>query len=163
MKQKILIITILLAVLYMANKLFKKQIVKMEGLIFPLSIKTYVTSKFGNRKDPKGNKTQFHNGIDLHAPIGTKIFSPLDGVAFIADNAQGGKQLVISHDNGFKTGYAHLSEHKVRSGERVKAGQLVALSGNSGAHTTAAHLHLTVTNDKGVKIDPLTFFKLPTT
>ncbi len=124
---------------------------------------TWVTSKFGNRIDPKTNKltTQFHNGVDLHAPSGTPVFAPADGVAALSISADGGNQLIITHKNGYKTGYAHLTSRVVHEGETVKKGQLVAYTGNSGSHTTAPHLHFTVTNKQGRKVDPLSVFDLP--
>lgn len=128
----------------------------------PLDVKTWVTSKFGSRIDPvTGKAGHFHNGIDLHAPSGTPIFAPMDGVAYLSINTEGGNQLVIHHTNGYKTGYAHLSSRVVSQLQVVKKGQLIAYSGNSGAHTTAAHLHFTVTNKEGRKIDPLSIFNLP--
>lgn len=127
----------------------------------PINIKTWVTSSFGTRKDPKGGKTQFHNGIDLHAPSGTPVLAPADGIAHTSISPEGGNQLVITHDNGYKTGYAHLSTRAVSEGQKVKKGQLVAYSGNSGIHTTAPHLHFTLTNKEGRKIDPLTMFNIP--
>jgi murein DD-endopeptidase MepM/ murein hydrolase activator NlpD len=127
----------------------------------PIGIPTYVTSKFGERIHPVTKKKSFHNGIDLHAPTGTPLFAPADGVASTSISPEGGNQLVITHTNGYKTGYAHLKSRAVGHQEKVKKGQLIAYSGNTGLHTTAPHLHFTVTNPEGRKVDPLSFFKFP--
>lgn len=132
----------------------------MENLVNPIKIKTHVSSFFGHRPDPiKKNITQFHNGIDLSMQIGTEIFSPVEGKAFHIINDMGGYQLIILASNGMRFGFAHLNNYAVKHNEAVKAGQLIAYSGNSGKHTTGAHLHFTVTDVKGQKVNPLLFFK----
>lgn len=143
----------------LANQIMDKSIKIFEN---PLAISTWVTSKFGQRIDPVTKKvTQTHNGIDLHAPMGTPVFAPADGVAYLSISDAGGNQLVIHHTNDYKTGYAHLKSRVVSHLKPVKKGDLVAYTGNTGSHTTAAHLHFTVTNPKGVKVDPLTIFDIP--
>jgi murein DD-endopeptidase MepM/ murein hydrolase activator NlpD len=128
----------------------------------PVTAKTFVSSKFGSRTDPKTGKVgTFHNGIDLAVPINTPVFAPADGVAHLSVTKDGGNQLVIVHNNGYKTGYAHLNSRTVSHLSAVKKGQLVAYTGNTGAHTTGAHLHLTLTDKTGKKCDPLTVFNYP--
>ena len=68
-------------------------------------------------------------------------------------NAAGGKQMIVEHVNGYKTGYAHLSEFRKQTGDRMAAGTVIALSGNTG-NTTGPHLHFTLTGKDGVKMDP---------
>lgn len=148
----------LIALLWKYSAAFKrtaKNLIKPMNWISPLQIKTWITSPFGKRG------SEFHNGVDLHAPMGTAVIAPFDGVAFLSVNKDGGNQLVIQHDNGYHTGYAHLSKRMVSHGEKVKQGQLVAATGNSGAHTTAAHLHFTVTDKTGKKVNPLEVFNFP--
>lgn len=97
-----------------------------------------------------------HNGIDLHASPGTVIVSPADGVVknvYYAD--EGGNQLIIAHDNGYGTGYAHLTQSLVNIGDRVSQGQQIALSGNTGTATTGAHLHFVLTDRSGTAINPV--------
>lgn len=113
-----------------------------------------ITSKFGYRIHPVTKQSTYHNGIDIAAPVGTKIYAPASGkVENLYSNAAGGLQLIIKHDNGFKTGYAHLSKILYPIGTKVRKGQIIALTGNTGA-TTGPHLHFTLTNELGEKVDP---------
>lgn len=113
-----------------------------------------ITSRFGNRTNPDNTK-EFHNGIDLAVPVGTPIKSPAPGI--VVDryfNSKGGNQLVIKHDNGYKTGYAHLSSMSYSIGERVPQGTIIAYSGNTG-NTRGAHLHFTLKEPSGNYINPV--------
>jgi murein DD-endopeptidase len=117
-----------------------------------------VMSKFGQRTHPITGVISMHNGTDISAPIGTAVISPADGtVTTVNFHATGGKQVVVTHTNGYRTGYAHLSEQLVTAGQKVTKGQAIAKTGNTGA-STGPHLHFTVTNPLGIKIDPQTIF-----
>lgn len=117
-------------------------------------VKGTVTSRFGNRTAPLAGASTYHTGTDIAVPVGTKVRSPWSGkVTSVYSNASGGKQMVITHHNGYTTGYAHLSEWKKQEGDRVMAGTVVALSGNTG-NTTGPHLHFTLRDRKGNRIDP---------
>jgi murein DD-endopeptidase MepM/ murein hydrolase activator NlpD len=121
-------------------------------------IKGKITSKFGNRQSPTSGASTFHNGVDISVPEGTKVKSPWAGkVTSVMTNNAGGLQMVVTHYNGHKTGYAHLSEVKKEKGDVVLAGQVIALSGNTG-NSTGPHLHFTLTDRNGDKIDPETKF-----
>lgn len=121
-------------------------------------VKGTVTSKFGNRTAPTSGASTNHNGTDISVPVGTKIKSPWAGkVTSVMNNNAGGLQMVVTHYNGYKTGYAHLSEVKKDKGDVVLAGQVIALSGNTG-NSTGPHLHFTLTDKNGDKIDPETKF-----
>ena len=128
-----------------------------QKLIYP--IKGTISSGFGTRIDPiTGAAGQFHNGIDIYPPeprIGTKIKSPADGVVILMDwNDDGGNQLRIKHDNGYITGYAHLSKYLVKLGDKVKQGQYIAEVGATGK-VTGAHLNFTLVNTNTAAIlDP---------
>lgn len=112
-----------------------------------------ITSKFGNRIHPITGATSFHNGIDIAAPIGTPVHSPYSGVVkSVYSNNTGGIQMIVDHDNGFRTGYAHLSETIARPGQRVKQGEIIAKTGNTGA-STGPHLHLTLRKN-GTLVNP---------
>ncbi|MBS1635352.1 MAG: M23 family metallopeptidase [Bacteroidetes bacterium] len=126
---------------------------KIAGWLKPVSAK--ITSGFGYRTDPKtGKQGEFHNGIDLAVPVGTQVRSPMDGVVDLVNSGgDGGNQVIIRHTNGYRTGYAHLSKQLVKKGDKVKQGDVIALSGNSGK-STGPHLHLTMTDPSGAKIDP---------
>lgn len=114
-----------------------------------------ITSKFGYRTDPKtGKQNAFHNGIDLAVPLGTEIKSPMPGVVdAITSGGDGGNQIILKHDNGYKTGYAHLSKQLVKKGDKIKQGDIIGLSGNTGK-STGPHLHFTLTDPSGAKVDP---------
>ena len=121
-------------------------------MIYPL--KAEITSPFGDRIHPITGEFKFHNGVDFGAPTGTPIKAPANGtVESIYSNSTGGKQLVIKHNFGFKTGYAHLNAYNVEEGQKVKQGEIIAFVGNTGA-STGAHLHFTVKKN-GEYIDPI--------
>ena len=113
-----------------------------------------VTSPFGNRTSPITGKTEFHNGIDLGIPVGTPIKAPMPGVVESSwfDSANG-NGIRIMHKNGYSTGYAHLSERRVNKGDKIKQGQIIGLSGNTGM-STGAHLHFNLKDPSGNYIDP---------
>jgi murein DD-endopeptidase MepM/ murein hydrolase activator NlpD len=81
-----------------------------------------------------------------------------DGIVVTAGRPQSGygNQVEIDHGFGYKTKYAHLSKLKVKVGERVKRGQLIALSGNTG-RSTGPHLHYEVIKN-GKKKNPIEYF-----
>lgn len=111
-----------------------------------------ISSKYGNRG------TGFHNGFDIPAPTGTKLYAPYDGEVTLSNyNDLGGYQLIIT-SGIVKFGFAHLREKSfLNVGDIVKAGQLVGYVGNTG-RSTGSHLHFTLTID-GKKVDPATYFK----
>ena len=117
-----------------------------------------ITSKFGKRKAPIAGASTYHNGVDIGVPVGTEVKAPWDGTVLSTySNEAGGRQMILKHPNGYRTGYAHLSEFCAQKGDRVAAGQTICLSGNTG-RGTGAHLHFTLTNPAGQKVDPETVF-----
>lgn len=123
---------------------------------------TRISSPFGLRINPTNkNEVQGHNGLDIVSPEGTPIYSPADGKILEVgyDSKYGGGNFVrILHDNGLTTGYAHLKSYTVGKRSKVKKGQLIGYVGNTGGHTTGAHLHLTVTTADNEKVDPELYF-----
>lgn len=111
----------------------------------PLGIRTVkVTSFFGFRIHPIRKNRSFHRGIDISSPIGTPVYAAKAGVVINTVFASGyGMLVIISHGQSTYTRYAHLSKFKVKPGQRVKAGQVIALSGNTGS-STGPHLHFEV-------------------
>lgn len=101
-----------------------------------------ISSSFNlKRKHPVTGRISPHKGTDFAMPIGTPVEAPADGrVTRVVNHPLAGKYVVISHDNGFRTRYLHLSRAVVKPGERVKMGQEIAKSGNSG-RSTGPHLH----------------------
>lgn len=124
---------------------------------FQWPVKGRITSPFGERTHPVTGAVAGHNGIDIAAPIGTDVLAAADGVVgSVYSTATGGKQVVVVHDNGWKSGYAHLSEQLVRTGDHVAQGQVIAKSGNTG-QVTGPHLHFTMTDNSGSKVDPIKY------
>lgn len=117
-----------------------------------------VTSPFGPRTAPTSGASSMHKGIDIAAPIGTPIVSPWDGKVVVANShPTGGVQLVIQHNNGKRTGYAHLSSRLVALGDTVERGQRIALVGNTGT-STGPHLHFSLRPAVAADhIDPMPF------
>lgn len=102
-----------------------------------------ISSSYGKRLHPISLRRSKHRGIDLSARNGTPVYAPADGFFEYTrknHNEGYGNMIRITHGLGFMTLYAHLKTLKVKNGQFVKKGQLIALSGNSGA-STAPHLH----------------------
>lgn len=117
-----------------------------------------ITSEFGSRNHPVLNRSIFHEGIDLKAGIGTKVYAPADGIVELTKyNGGYGNMMVLSHSYGFKSVYGHLSRFALRPGEFVKKGQLIAYTGNTGL-TAGPHLHYEV-RFLGEPLNPEPFLK----
>jgi murein DD-endopeptidase MepM/ murein hydrolase activator NlpD len=115
-----------------------------------------ITSLFGNRIDPFFGKLAMHPGIDFREPIGTKVHTTGDGIVTYAGASNGYGNLVeIDHGNGISTRYGHLSKILVKKGDKVKEGDLIALSGSTG-RSTGPHLHYEVRRNNQA-VDPLRF------
>jgi murein DD-endopeptidase MepM/ murein hydrolase activator NlpD len=96
---------------------------------------------YGWRRDPFTGMRDFHQGLDLVAPLGTRVVAPADGIVTKAGPAGGfGNSVFISHGYGIITRYGHLSGYVVRVGQRVKRGDVVATVGSTG-RSTGPHLH----------------------
>ncbi len=105
-----------------------------------------VTSKFGWRQHPILKKKEFHSGLDMKAKMNTKVYAPADGVVEYARKHKKsgyGNLIIISHNYGFKTLYGHLNKVKVKTGDIVKKGDLIAQTGNTGL-SSGPHLHYEV-------------------
>ena len=125
-------------------------------IVMPLNSGISITSPYGIRIHPIFGATKFHNGIDLAANY-ENVYSVLDGIVTETgwDNKGGGNYIKIKHFNRFETAYLHLSEMYYRVGEFVKAGFIIAKSGNSG-NSTGPHLHFSV-KEFGQSINPTHF------
>lgn len=107
-----------------------------------------ITDKFGIRKDPFVERVKHHNGIDLSARYGTKIYAAADGVVEFTRqryrlNKGYGRVVIINHGFGYKTLYGHLSKINVRVGQHIKRWEAIGLSGDTG-RATGPHLHYEV-------------------
>ena len=125
-------------------------------IVMPLNREISITSPYGTRMHPIFGASKFHNGIDLAANY-ENVYSVLDGIVTETgwDNNGGGNYIKVNHFNRFETAYLHLSEIYYRVGEFVKAGFIIAKSGNSG-NSTGPHLHFSV-KEFGQNINPTHF------
>lgn len=95
----------------------------------------------------------WHSGVDLTAPSGTPIYAAFDGWVRMSKPYGGyGNMVVLQHENGLETLYGHCSQNLVREGEKVKAGQKIALCGRSG-RASGTHLHFEI-RVSGVTLNP---------
>lgn len=106
-----------------------------------------INSPFGYRVHPTLHATRFHSGVDLQATMNTQVMATADGVvefAGVDNNKYGlsgfGQVVAVHHNFGFRTTYSHLNKIVVKTGDFVRKGDLIALSGQSGI-ATAPHLH----------------------
>ena len=136
-----------------------------KGLLrIPLSAPVRVTQNFGATDFARANALRygkpFHDGIDFGIPSGTKLFASADGTIVGTGNTDlvstcqsWGKWVLIKHEFGLSTLYAHLSLIKAQVGQKVKAGDLIGYTGNTG-FSTGAHLHLGVYASRGIRVVP---------
>jgi len=117
-----------------------------------------LASGFGMRMHPIYKVRKMHTGTDFSLPTGTPVHATGDGVIeFTKTKFSGyGKHIKIKHGFGYQTLYAHLSGFLVRAGQKVKRGQVIGYSGNTGG-STAPHLHYEVIKN-GKKVDPVNYF-----
>ncbi len=110
-----------------------------------------ITSNFGFRR--WGRRAKFHFGVDLRMDVGDPVYASFEGVIRIAKkSADYGYMVLIRHNNGLETLYAHFSQLLTYSGQYVKAGDIIGLAGSTG-RSTGPHLHFEI-RFKGEKIDP---------
>lgn len=120
-----------------------------------------ITSHYGRRTPPAtGNGrvgSAYHYGLDIGVPVGTGVFSTIDGrVAVAGRSGDCGNYVKITARSGFSVGYCHLSDILVRVGDTVSAGCMVAKSGNTG-NSSGPHLHYMVFDKSGFRVNPMPF------
>lgn len=123
--------------------------------------KAIVTGSFGPRIHPVKKKKTLHAGIDFRAKRGTPIYATADGVVEYGGYHKSsgfGKLIILQHNYGFKTFFAHLDKVVVRGRQFVGKGQLIGYTGNTGI-STGPHLHYEV-HHMFKKLDPKPFLKL---
>ena len=111
---------------------------------------------FGSQRVYQGKPGSYHSGADVAVPTGTPIVAPADGVVILAADRPftlEGNLLMLDHGAGLSSAFLHLSRIDVRPGDRVRAGQPIALSGATG-RATGPHLHWGL-QWRGAKLDPL--------
>lgn len=117
-----------------------------------------IASGFGYRIDPVYKTVKLHNGLDFSAPQGTPIYATANGVIRTAANLGTGygNHVVINHGYGYETLYGHMFRIKVKSGQKVKRGEIIGWVGNTGK-STGPHCHYEV-HKNGRHLDPVYFF-----
>lgn len=119
----------------------------------------WLSSDYGVRKSPFGGEQQFHKGIDMAAPEGTKVYACKAGsvISTVYMDKTFGNYIVIKHPNGLTSIYAHLSKIQVENGEKVATGQQIGLVGKTGK-VTGPHLHFEI-RQNGQPTNPNTYIK----
>ncbi|RIE05812.1 M23 family metallopeptidase [Candidatus Cryosericum terrychapinii] len=130
------------------------QLQPVAELAWPLTGPMKVTSPYGERMHPIIGEETFHRGVDLRAHYGSPILAPADGVVlYIGSKTTYGNMVVVLHGGGIATVYGHLWKFAVHPYERVKKGQLLGYTGDTG-FSTGPHLHFEVRQD-GEPTNPL--------
>jgi murein DD-endopeptidase MepM/ murein hydrolase activator NlpD len=116
-----------------------------------------LTSDYGYRSVAVGSSN--HKGIDIAGTYGSDVCAADGGTATFAqywDGSGYGKIIMIEHDNGDVTYYAHLSEILVSAGDKVAQGDVIGKMGNTG-NVSGTHLHFEVRPNGGEPVDPLAY------
>jgi murein DD-endopeptidase MepM/ murein hydrolase activator NlpD len=101
----------------------------------------WLSSSYGQRRDPFDGTPEFHSGLDIAADHGTPIRATADGtIASAAPNGNYGNAVLIDHGFGLGTRFGHLSRFAVRPGQRVRRGEVIGFVGSTG-RATSPHLH----------------------
>ncbi|RQR33077.1 M23 family peptidase [Burkholderia sp. Bp9143] len=132
--------------------------VPLAGARFAMPVSaTRTSSRFGTRVHPVSGARHVHSGVDLAAPTGRAVHASERGVVSFVGTEPGGygKYVVVRHDGGYASYYAHLSafEPKLRTGMRIARGQRVGAVGSTGT-ATGPHLHFEVRRNNR-PIDPV--------
>jgi murein DD-endopeptidase MepM/ murein hydrolase activator NlpD len=136
----------------------KEKLLAATPAIRPLKNMYKVTSGFGNRYHPILKVLRPHTGIDITAPKGTPVYATADGIV-AQDDAAGsgyGIAVVLNHGYSYQTVYAHLSKKIVKTGQKVKRGQIIGYVGNTGL-SVGSHLHYEVIKN-GKFVNPVHYF-----
>jgi len=142
------------------NRAFKRDSVRRTDTIM-LPVGGKVTSGYGWREDPVrpvAGEKRFHRGVDFIGRTGDPIKAAMKGtVLHIDNNPNLGNFIILKHDGGYQTLYAHLSAYSVKTGDTVAQGQEIGKIGATG-YTTGPHLHFEVFRN-GNRTDPLDLYK----
>ena len=128
--------------------------------ILPVSLKnprTRLSSSFGYRVHPMYKTVKLHAGMDFGGAIGTPIYATGNGKVIYAGLQKGyGKSILIDHGFNYKTQYAHLDSYNVKTGQKVKRGDIIGYMGNTGM-STGPHVHYEVRKN-GAPVDPINYY-----
>jgi murein DD-endopeptidase MepM/ murein hydrolase activator NlpD len=115
-----------------------------------------LSSPFGQREHPKTGKPEFHGGIDIAAEPGMAVRATGDGiVSFSGWSGANGNLIVIEHGAGFSTFYAHNKMVAVKTGQKVRRGDIISYVGSTG-NSTGPHVHYEVWLN-GRAVNPQTY------
>ena len=113
----------------------------------------WMSSVFGHRNDPFTGAWTMHYGIDVSTNIGNPIMATADGIVIkVQTDKYLGKNVTISHGNGFTTIYGHMSNFAVKAGQKVKRRDIIGYIGQTGK-AAGPHVHYEVMRD-GRRVDP---------
>ncbi len=116
----------------------------------------WISSVFGHRNDPFTGAWTMHWGIDISTNIGNPIMATADGIVIkVETDKYLGKNVTISHGNGFTTVYGHMSNFAVKAGQKVKRRDIIGYIGQTGK-AAGPHVHYEVWKD-GKRVDPRNF------
>ena len=139
------------------GKVIIPSIIGKGGFAWPMPSSTVITDYFGGREAPTAGASTYHRGIDIGCSSGSQVIAAADGsVCYTGYMGGGGITVMLDHGDGVFTVYHHLSAYSVKNGEKVKQGQVIAFSGNTGI-STGPHLHFGV-RVNGEYVDPLQFY-----
>lgn len=123
---------------------------------YPLDAKGFVTRGVGSGQEYGAT----HPGLDIAVPEGTEVRAAGGGlVVEVSETPEYGKMVRLAHPQGYETRYGHLSQIRVRQGDRLSLGTVLGLSGNTG-RSTAPHLHFEVRKNNAA-VDPMTLIQQP--
>ena len=118
-----------------------------------------LTSRFGWRKDPINGKKAYHRGVDIRGRKGSDVKATANGTVKIENYDRGnGRYVLVDHNNGFVTKYAHLKKSLVKTGDPVTRGQVIGLVGSTG-RSTGPHVHYEIHYDDKI-VNPTRFVRI---
>ena len=136
----------------------QEEIIPTDNTTFVAPTSGPITSLFGPRNTGIRGASRIHKGVDVGVPRGTTVVAMRDGTVVKAGVGSGyGNVIYIKHDDGYETRYAHLTSFTVRVGAKVKQGQVIARSGNTGVGS-GPHLHFEIRKN-GQALNPSTKLK----
>ena len=126
------------------------------SLPFRWPVRGPLNSRFGMRPSPWTGDQEFHRGLDISANRGTAVLAPASGSVYFAGNGgEYGTTVILDHGHDLRSLYGHLQEIRVRQGQHVERGQVIAVTGNTG-RTSGPHLHYEI-QVRGQAVDPRQF------
>lgn len=139
-------------------RLPEMELKRILGNLFLFPTTGRITSNFGIRPDPFTGVRRFHNGLDIANEPGTPIHAAMAGkVARIGVHPSYGKYIILTHEGGFQSFYAHLQTVLTTQGKSVAQGEIIGEMGSTG-YSTGSHLHFSVFKN-GNPVDPIQFFQ----